>query len=345
MKSILFRATIALTAVTVMSSCHKEKQPTPPAPVRVETAVAGESDMSTSRNYSGTVEESSGTVASFSVAGTVQTMNVSAGDYVKKGQLIATVDAASLKNAYDISNAALTQAQDAYNRMKMLHDAEAIADIKWVEMQQTLRQAQSAEAIARKTLNDANLYAPLSGYVSEKYVDAGMTAAPGLPVVKIVSIDPVKVSISIPENEIASIPDGADTDISVSALGGKRFTGKIVEKGVSANPITRSYDVKITVDNPDGELLPGMICDVTLNTDTVSRSLTVPLDAVMLASDNSHYVWLDSAGYAVRRSVDTGALTDEGIVINGGIARGDSLIVKGQQKVSRGSKLTVINKQ
>ncbi len=345
MKSILFRATIALTAVTVMSSCHKEKQPTAPAPVRVETAVAGESDMSTSRNYSGTVEESSGTVASFSVPGTVQTMNVSAGDYVKKGQLIATVDAASLKNAYDISNAALTQAQDAYNRMKMLHDAEAIADIKWVEMQQTLRQAQSAEAIARKTLNDANLYAPLSGYVSEKYVDAGMTAAPGLPVVKIVSIDPVKVSISIPENEIASIPDGADTDISVSALGGKRFTGKIVEKGVSANPITRSYDVKITVDNPDGELLPGMICDVTLNTDTVSRSLTVPLDAVMLASDNSHYVWLDSAGYAVRRSVDTGALTDEGIVINSGIARGDTLIVKGQQKVSRGSKLTVINKQ
>ncbi len=345
MKTILLRATIALTAVTVMSSCHKEKQPTPPAPVRVETAVAGETDMSTSHNYSGTVEESSGTVASFSVPGTVQTMNVSAGDYVKKGQLIATVDAASLKNAYDISNAALTQAQDAYNRMKMLHDAEAIADIKWVEMQQTLRQAQSAEAIARKTLNDANLYAPLSGYVSEKYVDAGMTAAPGLPVVKIVSIDPVKVSISIPENEIASIPDGADTYISVSALGDKRFTGKIVEKGVSANPITRSYDVKITVDNPDGELLPGMICDVTLNTDTASRSLTVPLDAVMLASDNSHYVWLDSAGYAVRRSVDTGALTDEGIVINGGIARGDSLIVKGQQKVSRGSKLTVINKQ
>ena len=131
----------------------------------------------------------------------------------------------------------------------------------------------------------------------------------------------------------------------MSALGDKRFTGKIVEKGVSANPITRSYDVKITVDNPDGELLPGMICDVTLNTDTASRSLTVPLDAVMLASDNSHYVWLDSAGYAVRRSVDTGALTDKGIVINGGIARGDSLIVKGQQKVSRGSKLTVINKQ
>ena len=342
MKAILMKAAIALAAVPFLSSCHEKKESTAPEVIRVETAVAGESNMSTSRNYSGTVEESSGTVASFTVPGTIQTMNVSAGDFVKKGQLIATVDASSLRNAYDISKAALAEAQDAYNRMKMLHDAGAIADIKWVEMEQTLKQAQSAEAIARKTLNDGTLYAPISGYVSEKFMDLGMTAAPGLPVVKIVNIDPVKVNISIPENEISSIPTAGEADITVSALGNKRFTGKITEKGVSANPITRAYDVKMTVDNPEGELLPGMICDVTLNTDSTSRSLTVPLDAVMLDSDNSHYVWLDSAGYAIRRNVVTGALTDEGIVINSGIARGDTLIVKGQQKVSRNSRITAI---
>lgn len=342
MKPILLRTAIALTGVVALQACHGDKRPTAPGVIRVETAVAGESNASTSRNYSGTVEESSGTSVSFTVPGTVQTVNVSEGDYVKKGQLIATVDATSLRHAYDISNSALAEAQDAYNRMKMLHDAEAIADIKWVEMQQTLKQAQSAEAIARKTLNDAYLYAPISGYVSEKFIDAGMTAAPGLPVVKIVNIDPVKVSISIPENEIASIPEKGEALITVSALGNKAFTGEITEKGVSANPITRSYDVKMTVDNPDGQLLPGMICDVSLNTDSVSRSLTVPVDAVMLAADNSHYVWLDSAGYAVRRNVTAGALTDNGIVIEGGISRGDSLIVKGQQKVSQGSRVEAI---
>ena len=331
-----------MTAVATMTSCHGEKKPTAPEVIRVETAVAGETDMATSRDYSGTVEESSGTIASFSVAGTVQNVNVSAGDYVKKGQLIASIDASSLQNAYEISKAALVQAQDAYNRMKMLHDAEAIAEIKWVEMQQTLKQAQSAEAIARKTLNDANLYAPLSGYVSEKLMDAGMTAAPGMPVVKIVNIDPVKVSISIPENEIATIPDGAEVEINVSALGNKKFSGKISEKGVSANPITRAYDVKMTVANPDGELLPGMICDVILNTDSTRHSLTVPVDAVMLAADNSHYVWLDSAGYAVKRTVDAGSLTADGIIINSGISRGDTLIVQGQQKVSQNSRVTAV---
>lgn len=342
MKSILLQAAVALTAVVALSACHGEKKPTPPAVVRVETAVAGETASATAGNYSGTVEESSGTVASFSVPGTVQTLNVAAGDYVKKGQLIATVDAANLRNAYDISHSALAQAQDAYDRMKMLHDAEAIADIKWVEMQQTLKQAQSAEAIARKTLNDANLYAPQAGYVSEKFIDAGMTVAPGVPVIKIVNIDPVKVSISIPENEIANIPDKGQALITVSALGGRTFTGTISEKGVAANPLTRAYDVKMVVDNKDGALLPGMICDVTLNTDSASRTLTVPVDAVMLAADNSHYVWLDSAGYAVRRTVVTGSLTDSGISIESGISAGDTLIVKGQQKVSRGTRVTAI---
>lgn len=333
---------MAVTVAVVVSSCHGEKKPTPPQIIKVETAVAGETSGGTSSNYSGTVEESSGTVASFSVAGTVQSVNVAAGDYVKKGQLLATVDNSNLRNAYDISHAALVQAQDAYDRMKMLHDAEAIAEIKWVEMQQTLKQAQSAEAIARKALSDAGLYAPLSGYVSEKYIDAGMTVAPGVPVVKIVNIDPVKVSFSVPENRISSIPDRGEVDINVSALGNKHFTGQISEKGVAANPLTRAYDVKIVVENKDGDLLPGMICDVTLDTDSTGRSMTVPTDAVMLAADNSHFVWLDSAGFAAKRTVLTGDLTDNGIVITAGLNPGDSVIVKGQQKVSRGSRITAV---
>lgn len=342
MKPILSYMTVVMVCGAMLSSCHGNKTPTPPAAIRVETAVAGESATAGSTSYSGTVEESSGTVASFSVAGTIQSMNISAGDYVKKGQLIATVDAANLRNAYDISNSALAQAQDAYNRMKMLHDAEAISDMKWVEMEQTLKQAQSAEAIARKTLGDASLHAPISGYVSEKFVDAGTTVAPGIPVIKIVSIDPVKVNISVPENKIASIPDNGEVEITVSALGDKKFVGKIDEKGVAANPLTRAYDVKIVVDNKDGELLPGMICDVTLNTEEGTTSLVVPTDAVMLAADNSHYVWLDSAGYAVKRNVVAGALTDYGIVIESGINAGDSIIVKGQQKVSNGTKIVSV---
>lgn len=142
MKSILLQAALALTAVVALSACHGEKKPTPPAVVRVETAVAGETASGTAGNYSGTVEESSGTVAKPSACPAPSRLSMSRpATTSRKGRLIATVDAANLRNAYDISHSALAQAQDAYDRMKMLHDAEAIADIKWVEMQQTLKQA------------------------------------------------------------------------------------------------------------------------------------------------------------------------------------------------------------
>ena len=343
MKTVMIGMAAAATLAMALTACHGEKKSTPQPDVRVTTYVVGESATSPSQSYSGTVEESTGSAISFSVPGTVQTMNVSEGDFVKKGQLIATLDATSLRNAYDISKAALDQAQDAYNRMKMLHDANALADIKWVEVQQALKAAQSSEAIARKTLSDGNLYAPISGYVSQKFIDAGMTAAPGLPVVKIVDIDPVQVSISIPENAISKIPEQGATQITVDALGGKTFTGHLSQRAVSANPITRSYDVKMTVDNPKGELLPGMICSVILPADsTAAPSIVVPSAAVLLDADNSNFVWLDSAGVAVKRNVDVASLSDNGIVIAAGLAPGDSVIIDGQQKVSRGSRVVAV---
>lgn len=154
------------------------------------------------RSYSGTITETSGTVLSFSVGGTISRMHVGVGDRVTKGQLIATLDAANLEHTYQIALSTLNQAQDAYDRMKQLHDSNSLPDIKWVEIENALSQAKNAAAIAKKGLDDANLYAPVSGYVSEKPVDVGMNVAPGMPVVKVVDINSVKVSIPVPEDEI-----------------------------------------------------------------------------------------------------------------------------------------------
>lgn len=299
----------------------------------------------TGRSYSGTVEESSGTVLSFSTAGTIRQMHVSVGDHVAKGQLIASLDPSNLRHAYEIAVATLNQTQDAYNRMKQLHDANALPDIKWVEMQNALSQAQNAAAIAKKGLQDANLYAPVSGYISEKMADAGMNVAPGIPVVKVVDITPVKVSISIPENEIAGIADNAKAQITVDAIGGKRFNGQLKEKSVTANPLSRSYDVKFEVGNPAGELLPGMICNVAMALDSAECVLSLPSDAVLLDADNRNFVWLATGGKAEKRIVTVDGMTSgTRIIISSGLAVGDFVIVSGQQKVSQGTRVANASK-
>lgn len=336
---------IAISAIMVaLTGCGKQDVATKSGPVRVKTIAVAPTDISGARSFSGTIEESAGTTLSFSTAGTIQRMNVQNGDRVTKGQLIATVDDSQLRHAYDISKATLDEAQDAYNRMKKLHDSGSLPDMKWVEIENTLRQAQSAEAIARKAMNDAALYAPVSGYIADKFADAGQVAAPGVPVVKIVTIDPVKVSISVPENEIASIKEGRGSSITVSALGGATFTGKVKEKGVSANPLTRSYDVKIEVANPEHRLLPGMICDVVLDGEEgeAQTAIVLPNSAVLLDADNRNFVWLAKDGQARKQIVGVKGMTDSGLIIDSGISAGDSIIVAGQQKVSENTPVVAI---
>jgi len=326
------------------AACHRESKYTEPAAVRVKTEAVESQPVTGGRSYSGTVEESTGTALSFPVAGTVRQFNVSVGDKVAKGQLIATLDATSLRNAYEISLAALDEAEDAYSRMKQLHDAQALPDIKWVQAQSTLSQARSAAAIARKALDDANLYAPRAGYISEKTADAGVNVAPGIPVVKVVDINPVKVNISVPENEIASMPAQARARVTVSALSGRVFEGVLKEKGVAANPLSRSYDVKFEVQNPQGDLLPGMICDVQMLCDSAQSVLTVPVDAVMLDAGNHNFVWVSRNGVAEKRIVDVSGMTGgTRLIVNSGLSHGDSVIVSGQQKVSQGTRVVNIS--
>lgn len=333
-----------LLAVTVCS-CKQSPKPTEAPATRVRIETAGQTLQPVGRSYSGTIEESSATVLSFAAAGTIGQMHVSVGEHVAKGQLIASLDPTNLRHVYEIAEATLNQARDAYDRMKRLHDANALPEIKWVEIQNTLSQAENAAAIARKGLDDANLYAPASGYISEKFADAGMNIAPGVPVVKVVDINRVKVSISVPENEIARITEKASARISVDAIGGKTFTGELKEKGVTANPLSRSYDVKFEVANPSGELLPGMICNVSMESDSAESVLTVPSDAVLLDADNRNFVWTVSNGRAEKRMVDiTGMTAGTRLAVGSGLAAGDSVIVSGQQKVSQGTRITNISK-
>ncbi len=334
--------TILLAAFTACGHHETENRNERPA-VRVKTMTVAANNVDEKHTYSGTVEEESGTMVSFSAAGTIKTLNVSEGEYVKKGQLIGTIDDGSLRNAYDIAVATLNQAKDAYNRMKMLHDANSLPDIKWVDVQSKLSQAESAEKIAKIALDDAKLYAPVAGVVSEKIASTGQVIAPGVPVVKIVDIRSVKVGISIPENEISKFTVGSGATITTKGATGESYTGKLVEKGVTANPLSRSYLVKYQVANPGNHLLPGMICEVMIEDASSVDGVILPVSAVLLAADNSHFVWLDSAGTAKKRLVEPGAMLPEGIMIQSGLSSGDKVIVAGTEKVSQGTKVTSIN--
>lgn len=336
---------LLMASVSAMfSSCgFKKEKFTQIPPVKVEVIAATGGAQTGGRQYSGTVESSDGADMSFTVAGTLKGIYVTPGQKVSKGQLLAEIDAASLENANQVAQATLAQAQDAYERLKKLHDANALPDMQWVDVQNKLKQAQNAAAIARRAVGDARIYSPIAGVVSEKLADAGQTVAPGIPVVKIVSIGDVKVSISVPEAEIAEMKPGTKATVTSQTLDGASLEGTLTEQGVEANPLSRTYDVKFRVSNAAGMLRPGMLCTVSVaapeSAAGAEARIILPASAVLLSADNRHFVWLAKDGEAQRRFVTPGALLPQGVEITAGIAPGDSVIIEGMQKVCTGTKI------
>lgn len=176
--------TLAAISAMVTSCGFKKEKSTVISPVKVDVIAANGTAQSVGRQYSGTVEGGEGADMSFTVAGTLKGIYVEPGQKVRKGQLLAEIDAASLQNASAVAEATLAQAQDAYTRLKKLHDANALPDIQWVDVQSKLHQAENAAAIARRAVGDARIYSPVNGVVAEKLAEVGQTVAPAVPVVK-----------------------------------------------------------------------------------------------------------------------------------------------------------------
>ncbi len=239
-----------------------------------------------------------------------------------------------------MAKSTLSQVQDAYDRLKDLYDKGSLTDVKWIEMQTKLTQAQSGEKIAAKNLKDCILRAPFDGYISERKVDEGNNVMPGIGCFKLVKIDRVKVKISIPEKEISTIHKGQEVNFTVSALEDKSFTGKVSEIGVQADLISHTYDVRLELANPGRALLPGMVCNATLV--SKSRQATIiPQDAVKIDGSDT-FVWIAKGNKAEKRIVSTGGVSKDGVIITDGLAEGEDVIISGQDYVSEGTKIKVL---
>lgn len=334
-----FIASAALAGA--LSSCGLKKEHIEQAPpVKVKVMPVADSATGSLRTYTGTVASGSGAEVSFTIPGTIKAIYVKEGDKVSKGQLLAEIKDETLVNNHNIAKSALNEAQDSYNRFKKLHDANALADMKWVEVQNALQAAKNAEEVAARAVGDAKIYAPVSGTVAKKLADAGQTALPAVPVLSLVTLGDVKVTIPVPEDEIASMQPGQKAAITFDALNGRQLQGTLSEKGVMANPLTRAYDVKFSVDNADGSLLPGMICSVNIEGDgNVGSAIVLPAQSVLLSADNRNFVWLARNGHAEQHFVEAPDMTAEGIIITSGLQKGDTVIIAGMQKVSNGTSI------
>ena len=337
MKSVI----IGLLTVLMLCSCSEKKRNGTKAPTRVKTEMVSSASEMTGQTFVGIVEESEGTAVSFTGMGVVKRMLVNEGQAVAKGQLIAEMDDTQARNLLNGAEAQMNQANDALERYKILHDNGSLPEVQWVEIQSKVAQAKSQYEVAKKNLADCRLIAPVSGIIGKKLVGAGETAMPSQAVVTVLDINKVKVKVAIPEAEVSDITASTPSVINVEAAQ-KQVSGGKIEKGVQADALTHTYEIKINVQNADRKLLPGMVASVRFNGQLTidNGQLFLPVTSVQRRADGSMFVWTvakDSTAH--RTTVTTGNTQGNRITIDSGIENGQRVVTEGYQKLSEGTKV------
>ena len=258
---------------------------------------------------------------------------------------------------------------DEYNRMKYLYDHKSLAanDFKKIEagyqaaeqrydMAKQGTRTQDKEAAtgqfhaaaaqmheAQKRLADCQLRAPIAGFVGMKRIDVGDTVGAGTPVIGVLDLNPVKVRVAIPESEIGKVQQGARATVTIPSLG-RDFEGKVEAVGVTADPSSRTYTVKIAVENPQRLLRAGMVAEARIYGSAMVNAITVPGDAVIRDARGVTQVYVvePTRQRVYARRVEVGALVNNEVEIRNGLDGSEQVVVAGQQNVREGSPAKII---
>ncbi|MFN2412738.1 MAG: efflux RND transporter periplasmic adaptor subunit [Pyrinomonadaceae bacterium] len=184
-------------------------------------------------------------------------------------------------------------------------------------------QAQVAQA--QKAVNDNNIYAPITGYISDKVADVGEYTTPNTPNSKIATMvrtSVLRMRIDIPEQNLGKVATGQGVSIQTSAYPERSFAGMIVRMAPNLNATQRTLTVEAEIQNVDGLLKPGQFATVRITQSKPDSAVMVPVAAVKTAGDtNSVFVIKD--GIAREQFVQLGLLENDYIQVKSGVVEGD----------------------
>lgn len=330
-----------LVASIIVSSCGKNKEETTAAivpKVNVKDLVSEKQPEILS--YSGTIEADNTVALGFSVPGRIVSVNVQEGQHITTGQLLATIETTTYKNAFDIANAGLEQANDNYKRLNELYTKGSLPERDFIAVKVAVAQAIANKNLAAKNLADTKLYAPFTGIITTKSTEKGASAAPGIPVFTIMKTDKVYATVAIAESEIAKFKIGTAAKVKIASIN-ETFEGKISILNPSADLTTRTFEAKVLLNNQKGNLLPGMISDIKIETGSTIDAITIPADAIVRDADDITYAFVVESNHAIKKRVNLGNFKGEEVIVNDGLKSGDKVIISGQRKLKDGQTVSL----
>jgi RND family efflux transporter MFP subunit len=325
-----------------------------PPPALVVTAPVVAESITETVELPGTVRPIRDSLVASEVAGRVASRAVENGDRVSKGQVLIRLDATRLLKDLDRVRAELDDVEAQLElaliqerRALDLYDQEILSQ---GEMDEAVARRQSLEGRASATeariasieddIARTRIRAPFAGVVTEVHTEVGEWIETGGRVIRLADLGTVEIRLEVPESYYVRLTVGTVAPAVVDALPDLPLDGTIFAVVPHADRDARTFPVVVRAANPDGRVGAGMLVRVTLTLTGGEEALLIPKDAVLRQAQ--HEIVFVAEGETVRAvTVRTGRAMGSRVEVEGDLAAGDSVVVRGNERLSPGQRIAV----
>ena len=334
-KSILLLSALAAAVACGNQGARQNAAPEATVP-NVEVAAATVRDVPQDNVYASTVQAYAVNNIAPQTAGRIRKINVEVGDYVVKGQILAEMDRLQLEQTeLQVQNDDIE-----YERLKGLYAEGGVSqsDFETAELGYKLRKTTLANLRENTVLRS-----PINGFVSARNFDAGDLFSMSAPLFTVQQVTPVKLLVGISESEYTKVKKGDSVSLTVDALPGETFTGKVERLYPTIDPATHTFKAEVVVPNTSRVLRPGMYARVRVNFGS-RRSIIVPDQAlVKQEGTGTRFIFVLKADKTVSYlPVTVGRHMGQEYEILSGLEEGATVVVKGQALLRDGVKVNVL---
>ncbi|RJO71863.1 MAG: efflux RND transporter periplasmic adaptor subunit [Myxococcales bacterium] len=272
--------------------------------------------------------------------GRVEYLEADLGDRIKKGQVLARINYEMLKAQADQAQANYDLAEKTFNRFKTLRGEELASQQQIDEAESAMIQARAGLRIAKVNFDKSVVAAASDGIVARKFVEAGEYVGPGSPIFMLVDYRTIVIEAQAPETQVAAVKRGAPVKVKIDALN-QDFDGVIHVVLPAADPLSRTFQVRVNVDNPDYQIMVGMAATLRIGART-HKDVVVFRQDVVIEEASQRSIFVDDNGIARKREVKLGPTTGDRVVLTEGVKEGDLVIVVGQRQLVDGHPVTAV---
>ncbi len=350
-------STLALLALLVACKPTEAPEPEPVRPVRVTTVESQQGGETVS--LTGQVEAQEEVSLSFRVGGRMIERSVNVGDRVRAGQVVARLESETPRNALRSARAELTaararlvEAQNNFERHRSLLDRGFITRAMFDQAEQAYRtaraQVDSVQAqvnIAETQLGYANLIAASSGTVTARRAEPGEVVAPGQPIIQLAREGGRDAVFDVPARVIQTAPADAQIVVTLTSDPKVRATGRVREVAPQADPVTRTFKIRIGLNDPPAAMRLGSTVTGSIQLGA-GAGIEIPASA-LTASEQRPAVWLlDPANNTVSlRNIEVLRYDLARVAVAEGLQPGDIVVTAGVQTLRPGQQVRLLGAQ